>query len=280
MGGLVLLGLWTTAVLVFSLWRPLSVSGLFVLASGLIMGAIGALDDLLSLRLRRSMGLSGWRKIALISIGAALLFWLFHGAIPSYLRIPFAQGSIALPLVARFALTWIVFLSTTNAFNLTDGLDGLAAGIAVLVFLGFAILVPSAACRLALPLIFILLGFLWFNAHPARLFLGDVGAFAIGGIVAGVALTSGTSLILPILAGIPALEVASVVGQVLSVRLLGRRLFRMSPLHHHFEACPSPPPHPSVFRGLNWPESQVVVRFWILQALFVAVAVLAGRVGE
>jgi phospho-N-acetylmuramoyl-pentapeptide-transferase len=278
MGGVVVLGVWTAALLALAAWRPLSTSAMFVLSSGVMMGAIGAWDDLLSLRRRTSMGLSGWQKIGLVSLGSIVLFWLFRSAIPAIIHVPFSRESVALPFIARLALTWIVLLSATNAFNLTDGLDGLLAGVSVLVLIGLLLIVPAVEShRLLLPLIAVLLGFLWLNAHPARLFIGDVGSFGIGGIVGAMALTSGTALVLPILAGIPVLETISVVVQIASLRLLRVRLLRMSPMHHHFEASPSPPSHRSLLRGRMWSENQVVVRFWIAQAAFVAAAVWAAR---
>jgi phospho-N-acetylmuramoyl-pentapeptide-transferase len=277
-GGLVVAALWAGGVAVVGCFVPLGPSAPFVLASGLSMAAIGALDDLLSLRRRQSMGLTGWQKIALISLASAALYWIFRGDLATVVAIPFTAETVVLPSVALFLLTWMVFLSTTNAVNLTDGLDGLAAGVGGLVLLGLLLLRPSVeAAALLIPLIAALAGFLWQNAPPARLFLGDVGAFAVGGAVAGFALSSGTVFLLPLVAGVPVLETASDILQVASWKLRGKRVFRMAPLHHHFEAGP---PQKSLFRAPQWPEQQVTIRFWIAQAIFVGLALIAGWRGR
>jgi phospho-N-acetylmuramoyl-pentapeptide-transferase len=278
MGGLVVLLVWAGTFLATSAWRPLDPSQGFVLCTGLAMGAIGAWDDVLSLHRHRSLGLSGWQKILLVSLASVALFWIFPRAIPATMRIPFAQTDLYLPLAARLSLTWILLLSTTNAFNLTDGLDGLLAGVSMLVLAGFLIMSRSvSSLTIVLPLLAALLGFLWLNAHPARLFIGDVGSFGLGGIVGALALTSGTAFELPLLAGIPVLETLSVVAQIVVLRTFGVRLLRMSPMHHHFEATPIPPAHRSLLPGRMWSENQVVLRFWIAEAVFVALAAWASR---
>jgi phospho-N-acetylmuramoyl-pentapeptide-transferase len=245
------------------------------------MGAIGALDDLLKLTRQRSLGLTGWQKIGLTAAGAVGLFVAFPGAIGATLHVPFSGITIEAPPWALFVLTVVVFLAATNAVNLTDGLDGLAAGVVLLILLGFLALSPSISdLRLLLPLVGSLAGFLWVNGYPASLIMGDVGSFGLGGIVAAVALAQGTTFLLPILAGVPVLEVVAVILQVASLRLFGRRIFRMSPLHHHFEASPGAAPRPHLLPACEWPETKVVVRFWIAQGFFVGLAVLASRIGR
>ncbi|MCX6101599.1 MAG: hypothetical protein NTV92_09355, partial [Candidatus Bipolaricaulota bacterium] len=207
-------------------------------------------------------------------------FFAFPSAIGSMLRVPFSGTMVELPQWALFLLVVIVFLAATNAVNFTDGLDGLAAGIVLLILLGFFLLAPGANLALLLPLAAALGGFLWMNAHPARLIMGDVGSFGLGGILAAIALSRGTALLFPILAGVPVLEVVAVILQVTSLRLLGRRVFRMSPLHHHFEASPGAAERPHLLPACEWPETKVVVRFWIAQAFFVGLAVLANQIGQ
>jgi len=185
--------------------------------------------------------------------------------------------TLSLPSIAFFFLAWAVFLATTNSINLTDGLDGLATGVSILILCGFLIIVPTREfAGVIFPLIAILAGFLWVNAYPARLFLGDVGSFALGGVVAGVALASGTALILPLLAGLLVLESGSVILQVSCYRLTGQRIFKMSPLHHHFEHAEGID-HPYFLPAAEWPEPKITLRLWIVQALFVGLAVLSGR---
>jgi phospho-N-acetylmuramoyl-pentapeptide-transferase len=280
MGGLVFLAIWAAAVGILALWVPLGRSGGFVLVSGLAMAAIGAADDLLKLGRKRSLGLSGWQKIGLTAAVAAGLFFAFPAAIESILQVPFSGATVALPPWALFALVVVVFLAATNAVNFTDGLDGLAAGVVLLILLGFLSLAPGADLALILPLAGALGGFLWMNAHPARLFMGDAGSFGLGGILAAVALSQGTAFLFPILAGVPVLEVAAVILQVASLRLFGQRLFRMSPLHHHFEASPGAAARKHLVPACEWPETKVVVRFWIAQGLFVGLAVLAAHIGR
>jgi len=276
MGGLFVLSAWAIAVL--SLWpsvawaRPIG----FVLTAGAMHGAIGWLDDLWSVQRRRSLGLTAPRKLLLGSLAAIALFFLFRDVVTVPQRIPFSASSVNLPPIASFALVWVSLLAATNSVNLADGLDGLAAGLTVLILIGLLALSPSNPILvLVLPLLGALLGFLWLNVHPAAIFLGDVGAFGLGGIVASVSLCTGTAFFLPLLAGVLVLEAGSVILQMASCRFTGVRLFKMSPLHHHFEAS-TRARTPPVFRGFEWPETKVTFRFWVLQALFVGIALWAG----
>ena len=173
------------------------------------------------------------------------------------------------------ALAVAMIMATTNAANLTDGLDGLLTGTGVLVFGVFAIIafwqfrheaiysVPPAQAldlmAVAAALVGACTGFLWWNAAPARVFMGDTGSMAIGGAMAGLALLTNTQLLLPILAGLCLVETLSVIAQVISFRGFGRRILRMSPIHHHFE-----------LKG--WPETTVTIRFWIFAGACAALA--------
>jgi phospho-N-acetylmuramoyl-pentapeptide-transferase len=277
MGGLLVLSAWAIAVL--SLWpiaewaRPIG----FVLAAGALHGGIGLLDDVRSFQRRRSLGLTAPWKLVLGSLAAIALFFLYRDVLSVPQRIPFSAGTVTLPPIATFALLWVTLLATTNSMNLTDGLDGLAGGVAVLALIGLLVLTPSRSTFvLVLPLLGALIGFLWTNAHPARLILGDVGSFGLGGIVAAVSLVTGTAFFLPLVAGVLVLEAGSVIAQVASYRIAGVRLFKMAPLHHHFEDS-TRARTPPLLRGLEWPEAKITVRFWLLQAVFVAVALWAGR---
>ncbi len=279
MGGLVVLGLWAIVVLSFGptvLWaRPIG----FVLVAGVLHGGIGLLDDLKSVLRRRSLGLTAPRKLLLGSLAAIALFVLFRDVLSAPQQIPFTTGTVTLPPVATFALVWVSLLATTNSLNLADGLDGLAGGLAVLILIGLAVLSPSRAnLVIILPLLGTLLGFLWVNVHPADLFLGDVGAFGLGAILVSISLASGTVFFLPLVAGVLVLESGSVIAQVASFRITGKRLFKMSPLHHHFEAS-TRARSTHLLPGFEWPETKITLRFWLLQAFFIGLAVWAGHWG-
>jgi len=280
MGGFVLLVLWSGAILCLQPWRTDARSVRFVLAAGALFGGIGWLDDWLSIRRRHSTGLVVLQKLGLTSLASALLFLLFRDVISGPLAIPFTSITLTLPPVAAFFLTWFVFLATTNSLNLADGLDGLAGGLALLIVCGLLVLSPGRGqLLLGLPLVAVILGFLWTNAHPATLFLGDVGSFAMGGIIAALALASGQAFLLPLLAGVLVLEAISVLSQTLLFRLTGKRLFKMAPFHHHFEIGAAPQERESILRSFEWSETKVTARFLILQALFVALALWAGTAG-
>ncbi len=277
MGGLIILGMWTVAVIPLGSFLGWPGHSGFVLAAGLGFGALGFLDDILSLRRKHSTGLTGIQKIVLGSAVSIALFVAFRGRILVPQQVPFTHVGIVLPWAGGFFLSWILFLSSTNSANLTDGLDGLAGGVSALVLIGLLALFPTTGnALLILPLIGSLCGFLWLNAHPARLFMGDVGSFGLGGAIGALALANGAAFLLPILAGVFALESASVILQVSVLRLTGRRVFRMSPFHHHFEDTP----HGGTAHWLpafRWPESKVTTRFLLLQVGFLLLAVLASR---
>ena len=277
MGGTVVLFGWAMSVIILGTKMGWPSYGGFVLAAGLGFGALGLADDILSIRKKQSTGLTATQKIVLGSALSVALFVIFRHQILVPQQVPFANVYIALPWVGGFFLSWVLFLASTNSANLTDGLDGLAGGISILVLVSFLVAFPTMGnLLLILPLIGSLVGFLWLNAHPASLFLGDVGSFALGGIIGALALANGAAFLLPILAGVFVLEAASVILQVGVLRLTGKRLFRMSPLHHHFEASPN--------RGsthwlpaFEWPESKVTARFMLLQVGFVILAIWAAK---
>jgi len=277
MGGIIILLLWGLSLPFLVRFDLLSLDGLFVFLAGLSFGAIGLLDDILSLRYHRSLGLSALQKVLLTTGVAVILFFAFPQVIRTPLRVPFASLVVLPSLIPSFFLAWGVFLLTTNSMNLTDGLDGLATGVSILILCGYLALAPGRELvAVILPLIGVLVGFLWVNAYPARLFLGDIGSFALGGVVAGLALASGTALILPLLAGLLVLEAGSVILQVSSFRLTGRRIFKISPLHHHFEHAEGID-YSYLLPTVEWPEPKITLRLWILQGLFVGLGILAAR---
>ena len=256
MGGV----LFTIALTAACLWSP--GRSTFALAFlGLGCGAIGAFDDLLSIRLGRNRGLRARDKfLATAVVGVAFLAFVEGGLTPPVRDVVFAFGSASLhvPHPVWYAVSLLALLATTHAVNLTDGLDGLAGGtmlppLAVFAWFGWRT-GSSGVTAVDVALAAGTLGFLFYNRHPARVFMGDTGALALGGILAGSAIVTGTQLILPIIGGVFAAEATSVILQVASFKLTRKRIFRMSPLHHHFELG-------------GWPETTVTARFWTASAL-------------
>lgn len=238
-------------------WNRPDVAVLVFLALG--YGLLGASDDLRKILGGRSLGLRAREKLvvqALLGlVFAGIILW--HPQLDPRLFVPGLGLSLDLGwLYIPFVL--LVIVGTTNTVNLTDGLDGLAAGtvaIALLVFgyLSWTYGTPDVAL-VCWAVAGGALGFLWFNTHPALVFMGDTGAFLLGAVLSGAALLSGTVLWLPLVGGIFVLEGLSDIVQVLVFRRTGRRILRMAPLHHHFEL-------------MGWPEPRVVVRFWLTGGL-------------
>jgi phospho-N-acetylmuramoyl-pentapeptide-transferase len=251
-------------------FKPFLTPGLLVLLAFVGMGLIGFLDDLAKVTKARNLGLKKrWKFAGQLAI-AALFAW---GAIGHSASTELAfTRPLGIDLGWFYAVLVLVMLTaTSNAVNITDGLDGLASGSAALVFGAFVIIsfwqfrhpefyavVGSLEIAvLSAALVGATLGFLWWNAAPAKIIMGDTGSQALGGAMAALALLTNTHLLLVVLGGLYVLETVSVILQVISFRGFKRRIFRMAPLHHHFE-----------LKG--WPETTVIVRFWILAALFVA----------
>ena len=287
MGGALILVAMTAGTLLWSdlanpyMWTALGVT--------LAFGAVGFYDDYLKLVVGNSKGLAArWKYLAqsIAGIGAAL--YLLHvAAVPAAttLYVPFFK-SVALPLgaVGFVVLTYFVIVGTSNAVNLTDGLDGLAIMPAVMVAGALGVFAYASgnavfAQYLLMPhipgsgevLIFCAtlvgagLGFLWFNTYPAQVFMGDIGALALGGALGVVAVIVRQEIVLFIMGGVFVLETVSVMLQVASFKLTGKRIFRMAPIHHHFE-----------LKG--WPEPKVIVRFWIITVVLVLTGLASLKV--
>ena len=253
-------------------------SGLTVALAIAGAGLVGLADDWIGVRRQRSLGLNKRAKAAgqlLVAVAFAVLarLWVKTASVISLTR----PGMRGLPhhIPGWLWIVWAIFLiiGVSNAVNLTDGLDGLAAGSSAFAFSAFAIIafwqfrhagvyqVPHALDLglVAISLTGACVGFLWWNAAPARIFMGDTGALAIGGGLAGLALLLKLDLLLAVIGGLFVLETLSVVIQIVSFRAFHRRMFRMAPIHHHFEL-------------LGWPETTVIIRFWILAGLCTALA--------
>jgi phospho-N-acetylmuramoyl-pentapeptide-transferase len=244
-------------------------------------GAIGFIDDYLKVSRRNSAGLPVWGKLAgqfAVAVAVVLILYFSGGENITALYLPFFKYP-----VLDMGVLWIPFgvlliVGESNAVNFSDGLDGLLAGLLILVFITLAILTyitgrTDYSAYLGIPYIsgageltvFCLaaagacIGFLWYNSHPAEVFMGDVGSLSLGGMVAVISLIIKKEILILIIGGVFVLEIASVIIQVASFKLRKKRVFRMAPLHHHFELA-------------GWAEAKVVIRFWILGGLFAIIA--------
>ena len=269
MGGLLILATATVGYLAFSVYTVPAMTVLFVT---LACGLVGFLDDFIKLTHRRSLGLSGrWKLLLLGLITVGVAFAADHQHLPTSVYIP---GVGELPLsYAWYGLLFLVIAGAANGVNLTDGLDGLAAGTGVIALFTFAAMNVIAWIRSGPPgdrfdtkldlaivgaaLIGGTIGFLWYNAFPAEVFMGDTGSMALGGALAGFAIMTKTIFLLLLIGGIFALEALSVILQVFTFRYWGRRIFLMTPIHHHFEMK-------------AWSETKIMVRFWILAGILCA----------
>ncbi len=275
MGGLVPIFLILLGTGILFPWAKFPWSTSFAVASTLLGSTIGLFDDLRSQRGRRSTGFFPHQTLLAQFLAALILVFLSFRA-PNIARLPFTQTSVVLPAWAWVPLLVLGFLGAVNGVNLADGLDGLATGLCLLSLLGlFPLLVAQPELgSLAFLGLGAGLGFLWANAYPARVFLGNVGAMGLGGFLFGLAWSSGGILFLPLAGGVFVLEVLSDILQVGSFKLTGVRLFKMSPFHHHLEDVPVSWPHR--LKSPNWPEPKVVVRLWILGAIFALLSVSAS----
>jgi phospho-N-acetylmuramoyl-pentapeptide-transferase len=271
MGGLLILAAATIAFLPLSNY---TLRGLTILGTAIACGAIGFLDDFIKLRHQRSLGLSGrWKMLLLALITVAVGFVAHHQQLDHNVFVPVVDWSIPLGPF-WYLLLFLIIAGTVNGVNLADGLDGLAAGTSIIALATFTAMAVTIYIRsgtathgriesrldvafIGAALVGAAVGFLWFNAFPAELFMGDTGAMAMGGALAAMAIMLKVELLLLFVGGIFAIMALSVMLQVLSFKWLGRRVFLMAPLHHHFEMK-------------AWSETKIMVRFWIVTAIFCA----------
>ncbi len=263
MGGLIILLAFLVPVVIYSgqhteVWLALFVT--------LGHGLIGFIDDFIKVVLKRSLGLKAKQKLLgqiIMAVALAYIATNYMGR-GTDLWIPILDTNLDLgPLY--YVLIFFVLVGTTNAVNLTDGLDGLAAGTMTVAALAYAMIAMSfAKPHLAIYCVSLAgacLGFLKYNAHPAKVFMGDTGSLALGGALAAVAVMTKTEILLAIVGGVFVLEALSVIIQVTSFKLTGKRVFRMSPIHHHFELA-------------GWSEVKVVTVFWLTGAIFGGIALV------
>jgi phospho-N-acetylmuramoyl-pentapeptide-transferase len=278
MGGILIVWAVVDAVLLWAI--PTNRLVLLSLATIIWLGMVGFFDDYAKVSEQKSSGMRAKTKLLYqfglgLFVGGYLLLDPQHTEMARRLMVPFVKQ----PIVADMGWWTMLFVAlvivfTSNAVNLTDGLDGLATGCTLTVALTYAVMAyASGHLRLAdylqvphvvgaseltvvcAALVGASLGFLWFNCHPAQVFMGDTGSLAIGGLIGAIAVMIKQELVLVIVGGIFVMEAASVLLQVASFKLRGKRIFAMAPLHHHFE-----------LRG--WSETKVTTRFWVLSVIF------------
>lgn len=271
MGGIVILIAFTLGLLSVWLWQGRPTWRAWLLwAAVLGFGGIGLTDDLIGFFKKRSLGLPiRWKLLLQLGLGFALVSGLRLAGVPAAMKVPFVEVWIGIPSLPYAVLAILVLLGTVNAMNLADGLDGLATGTSLIILLPYLWLLRGEPELMGMAVILggALLAFLWFNAYPAQIFLGDVGSLALGGFIGMLALLTGTALILPLLGGVLVIEALSVILQVISFRLFGMRIFKVSPLHHHFEPAEGVD-YRFLLPNREWPEPGITIRFWIAAAGF------------
>ncbi|MBB3070219.1 phospho-N-acetylmuramoyl-pentapeptide-transferase [Paenibacillus baekrokdamisoli] len=265
MGGIIIM---LAALLAFLKFSDKTPEFWVLLIASLGFGLVGFLDDYIKIVFKRSLGLTARQKLfgqLVFSVIICILLYQNHHStaigIPGT-SVSFDMGWFYYPFVV------IILFATTNAVNFTDGVDGLLAGSGAIAFGAFAILAMHASehesAIFSAAMIGGMLGFLVFNAHPAKVFMGDTGSLGIGGGMAAVAILTKTELLLILIGGIFVLEMFSVILQVGSFKLRGKRIFKMSPIHHHFELS-------------GWSEWRVVTTFWFIGLIFAGLGLVLGR---
>jgi phospho-N-acetylmuramoyl-pentapeptide-transferase len=267
-GGLLIILAATIAFLPLTDW---TLPALTVFGTAVACGGIGFLDDYIKLHHRRSLGLKGrWKMLLLLAITVAVGFAAHHQGLRHAVFIPVIDSWLPLGPF-WYGLLFLIIAGAVNGVNLTDGVDGLAAGTSIIALATFTAMAVTIFVRSATPthgrvenrldvaflgaaLIGAAIGFLWFNAFPAEVFMGDTGAMALGGAMGAMAIMMKVELLLLFVGGIFAIVAMSVILQVLSFKWFGRRIFLIAPLQHHFEMK-------------AWSETKIMVRFWIVTAL-------------
>lgn len=284
MGGVLILLVVTATFLVMGTPTRLS---LLALGAMLACGVLGFIDDWSKVSHERSLGLRPlaklfWQAVVAVVFGMLVVNW---GQLPTWIQIPLTGSRVDLgSLSSSFTLggfaivvPWmylvfvaIMVMGMSNAVNLTDGLDGLAAGTVVIVALAYGAIAfrqnTLETALLAAAVAGACIGFLWYNSYPADIFMGDTGSLGLGAVIAALAIITKTELLLLIIGGIYVAETLSVILQVASFKLTGKRIFRMAPLHHHFEM-------------LGWSETKVMVRFWIVTGILAGLGFAVYFVG-
>ena len=289
MGGILIIGSVTVSTLLWAM--PTNVYVWLTLLTFIFMGFIGFLDDSVKLKGKNAKGLSARAKFRLqilwaVLIGGVMLILPETSGHVRQLMVPFCKEPVIQDLgwFVAIAFVALIVVGASNAVNLTDGLDGLAIGCSSTVALAYLVMAYIAGNRILAEYLFLpyipgtgelavfcgcllggCLGFLWYNCHPAQVFMGDTGSLALGGAVAMVAILIKQELVLVIVGGVFVMEAMSVILQVASFKLRGKRIFAMAPIHHHFEMK-------------KWSETQVTIRFWILSILFALLGIATLKI--
>ena len=279
MGGLFII---ISVVIAMLLWGDLKNKAVLITVGAfLAFGAIGFIDDYLKVTRHNSSGLKAWIKLVsqfVVAFAVVLAIYFTGDENSTTLYVPFFKNPVLDLGWAWAPFAVLLIVGESNAVNFSDGLDGLLAGLLIIVFITLAIITyitgrVDYSDYLGIPYIprageltvFCLaaagacVGFLWFNAHPAEVFMGDVGSLSLGGVIAVISLIVKKELLILVIGGVFVLEIASVIIQVASFKLRKKRVFKMAPLHHHYELS-------------GWPETKTVIRFWILGGLFAIIA--------
>lgn len=281
MGGLAILGAALLAYMLAHIRRGVVFSNqtLIIIVGILALASLGFMDDYMKVRKGRNRGIfwktKGW-LVLLVSGGIALALALGTGVKTTLSFTRWDYPGWELPIWLWVIWATLIIFASAHAVNVTDGLDGLAGGTALFGFIAFTVIAfwgfrnpsiydivnPLDLAVLAVALAGACAGFLWWNAAPARIFMGDVGALGLGAALGLLAVTTNTQLLLPVIAGLQVMEIGSVALQMGTYRLSGRtrRLFKMSPIHHHFEL-------------MGWPETTVIIRFWLISGICVIIAI-------
>ena len=268
MGGLAFIIVPTLVYVVCSFFTPfkLDLNTIVILLAFVGYGVVGFIDDYIIVVQKNNEGLKPAHKFLLQSILAVVFFFLYRTNSTTDIWIPIFDVTIDLSWF-YFILVFLMFTAETNAVNLTDGLDGLCAGQMVIALVPFAIFafiqgLNNVACLICL-VIFALLGYLKFNKHPAKIFMGDTGSLALGGLIAAVAMVLKQEVLLIIIGFVFVAEVCSVIIQVTYYKKTHKRIFKMAPLHHHFEMC-------------GWSEEKVVNRFRLVGVILAVLGLVLG----
>lgn len=265
MGGLViLLSIVVTTFIMISKYAEPTIHTYLLIFVTFGFGLLGFLDDFIKVALKRNLGLTSLQKlIGQIIVSVVFFLILRHYDFSTVISIPLTDISFDLGWgYVLFIIFWLVGFS--NAVNLTDGLDGLVSGTAAVAFGAFAVLAWSLSqleiAVFSVAVVGAVLGFLVYNAHPAKVFMGDTGSLALGGAIAAIAILLKLEILLIIIGGVFVIETLSVILQVISFKTTGKRIFRMSPLHHHYEL-------------VGWSEWRVVVTFWAVGLIFAVLGI-------
>jgi len=266
MGGIIII----TAILITTLTAGKLNKDLYMVIFATVgFGLIGFIDDFIKVVLKRNLGLKAYQKL-IGQILIAIIIAVYQSQISHYstsVLLPFLNIYIDLKFLYIPFIVFVV-VATTNSVNLTDGLDGLAAGVTLIVSSFFSLIALNwgfdSIVIFSGALTGACLGFLKFNAYPAKVFMGDTGSMALGGAIASMAILMNLTLFIPLVGGIYFVEALSVILQVLSFKLTGKRIFKMSPLHHHFEL-------------IGWKETKVVIVFWSVTLLLCLIGLYSFR---